>query len=147
MYLKKQTLMFMAGAVWLIVGAALIAKGVGLMLSALHGKAALVGSAPVAMILLIVGMVVGMLKGRFALSRSAMRTIGRLSPMEGPVRLTQLYRIQDIVLIAAMVALGRILHLTHCPGDIHGFIDVAVGTGLVYGAVVYFRFAFAKTAS
>ena len=133
MYVKKQTLIFIAGAVWLIVGSALLAKGVALILS--------VGALKTLLLYTFAGLVLGVLKGRFAFFRSAMRTINRLMPMEGPIRLTQLYRIQDILLIAAMVALGRLLRLVHCPSGIHGLIDVAVGVGLVFGSVVYFRFA------
>ncbi|NGX46053.1 MAG: hypothetical protein K940chlam2_01235 [Chlamydiae bacterium] len=137
MYLRKQTLIFIAGAVWLIVGSALLAKGVTLILS--------VGVLKTLLLYTFAGLVLGVLKGRFAFFRSAMRTINRLVAMEGPIRLTQLYRIQDMLLIAAMVALGRLLHLVHCPSSIHGFIDVAVGVGLIFGSVVYFRFALSRT--
>ena len=46
MYVKKQTLIFVAGAIWFVVGVALLAKGLGLILFASQlaggGKAPLI---------------------------------------------------------------------------------------------------------
>ncbi len=153
MNLKKQTLIVIAGAIWLLVGAGLLAKGVSLILFATHlslGKAPLMsalmsvlpgGVMPSAFFLVALGLALGIVKGRLALSRSASRTIKRLAPMKEPIKLSRLYRLQDFLLIAGMVALGRLMHYFSCPSDIHGLIDVAVGSGLACGAMIYFRFA------
>ena len=69
------------------------------------------------------------------------KTVRRIYPMRGPIHLKKLYRLHDYLLIGGMIALSRLMNAVYFPSDIHGLIDIAVGSALVNGAMIYFRYA------
>lgn len=142
---RKQLLIATAGAVWLIVGLLLLAKGVFLLCTLSTNEGILARfferKASVFPFLIGLGFLLGWAKGHFLLSKSVKRTIARLSSCTGLIHFSKLYRLQDYVLIMAMIALGRFLQWIHCPCDLRGMMNIAIGFALLFGAVLYFRFA------
>lgn len=154
LFVKKHQLITIAGLLWFAVGLMLLLKGLYLLLfiAQFHGKHAgpllnaimyaFTGAVIPSIILIIaVGLIIGIFKARFALSRSVKRTIDRIYPHQGPIKITQLYRIHDYLLIAAMIGVGRLMHFLAFPSDLHGLVDVAIGSALINGAMIYFRYA------
>ncbi len=147
--MNKKTLVRLAGAVWLIVGMFLLVKGVQLFKAALAnpdttvlagGLGTLTGSIDNAVVALIaIALVLGSIKGRFVLKRSAEREIARIHGQGDKLSLTQLYSGRLCILIVLMMALGMLLRFTGVPVDVRAVVDVAVGSALIRGAMVYFR--------
>lgn len=151
---RKQTLIALAGSIWFLIGVGLLTKGLHLLIFTPQIGGAKVGPllnafmyvftgalVPGMIFLIVLGLLLGWIKGRLALGRSARRTIERVTSLKGNVRITKLYRLHDYLLVAAMVGLGRLMHWMEFPADIHGVIDVTIGSALVNGAMIYFRFA------
>jgi len=151
---KKYQLITIAGFVWFTVGLALLIKGLYLILFAAHLSGqkggpllsalmyAFTGAIfPSILTMILFGLLLGLAKGKWAFGRAAKRTVQRIYPMRGKIHLSKLYRLHDIMLIVSMIALGRLMNWVHVPRDIHGLIDIAVGSALVNGAMIYFRYA------
>lgn len=154
MHFKKSSLIAIAGGVWFMIGLLLLTKGLYLLfltasqsgqiktpLLSLFLYAFTGAIVPSLALLIVTGLLFGWIKARFGLIRSVRRTIHRLYPIEGTIKLSKLYRLHDYLLIVGMIALGRLMHWIKLPGDLHGFIDIAIGSALVNGAMIYFRFA------
>ncbi len=152
--MKKHSLIALAGFIWFSIGLALLGKGLHLLLSLsfVSGKKtgpllnalmyAFTGAlVPSLLFIVVLGLLLGMIKGRWALARSARRTIARIAPMQGHIKLTKLYRIHDYLLVIGMIGLGRLMHWMQLPSDLHGLLDVTIGSALVNGAMIYFRYA------
>lgn len=154
MKFKRQTLITIAGSIWLLVGVGLLSKGLHLLLVTAHFKGehagpllgafmyAFTGALIPGMIFLVVlGLILGWLKSRFTLAKSAKRTIDRLYLHQGDIKLSKLYRLHDFLLVLGMIGLGRLMNWMQLPCDVHGLVDVAIGSALVNGAMIYFRYA------
>lgn len=147
------TLITISGAIWLAVGLMLLRIGVNLLLPpASHEtefhlplvqslspylgglKGALLG-------LLLFALVIGYLKGRFVLGKSAKKGVERILAFPNPVSITQIYSPKYFILLAGMVLLGISIKYMGIPNDIRGAIDVAIGIALLTGALIYFRYA------
>jgi len=137
-----------------VVGLALLTKGLQLLFlsASLSGQIktpllniflyAFTGALLPSLIFLITtGLLFGWIKARFGLIRSIKRTMHRLHLIEGTIKLSKLYRLHDYLLVVGMIALGRLMHWINLPSDLHGFIDITIGSALVNGAMIYFRFA------
>jgi hypothetical protein len=86
-----------------------------------------------------IALLVGFIKGRFVLSRTVRRISLRLAALPEPIRFVDAYPKSYWLLLASMMALGFLLRLV--PLEVRGFIDVAVGSALLNGAMLYFRSA------
>jgi hypothetical protein len=84
------------------------------------------------------------MKGRFVLSKTVRRVVHRISSLSEPIRFLDVYSAKYFVLIASMILLGMTLRWLSVPSDIRGMIDVAVGSALMNGAMLYFRACFQK---
>lgn len=155
---SKRSLTAVAGVVWLLVGLGLFIKGINLLSMAVQATEkrgplieyfeALFSGAVMPGVIFLVGMglLVGWMKGRFLLIKSVHRTVQRLSGLKGLIPLFKLYRLQDCLLVAVMIGLGKLMQWIHCPNDLRGLINIAVGSALVSGATLYFRFAIKEKA-
>lgn len=154
MKFERHQLITLAGFIWFVVGLLLLIKGIQFILLAAHltgHKGAPLMSAlmyaftgaifPSLLTVILLGLLLGAAKGKWALGKAAKRNVRRLYPMRGKIHLSKLYKLHDYLLIVGMVALSRLMHWVHCPNDLHGLIDIAVGSALVNGAMVYFRYA------
>ncbi len=139
-----------SGCLWLFIGVMLLTKGLGFIVQAStsHGLwlpsiANYLGDLQQAALALItLALFIGFLKGRFVLSKSAKRVVERLLTFPEPVPIAKIYSLKYVLIILFMVMLGVSSRWTNPPPDIRGFIDVAIGSALMNGALFYFKFAF-----
>ncbi len=136
------------GLIWLAVGFMLMFKGVPLIVKAglqerlplITFFQPLVGSSEQAtLVIVVLGLIVGLIKGKTVLAKAARRSIQRLKTFSNPMPISRLFSARYLVLLAIMMGLGMTLKIFKLPADIHGMIDLAVGSALINGALVYFR--------
>lgn len=154
--LKHKTLITIAGLSWLAIGIFLLSLGLKLIVhKAVEHEVVGSGSslisllAPMAggfqqagMILVALALFIGYFKSRFVLAKTVRRMVNRIRGLAEPVSLIKLYSPAFYLIIAAMMGLGVLLRVTGIPFDIRGLIDVAVGSALINGALLYFKHAF-----
>ena len=151
--LNHKTLILISGAVWMAIGCFLLFLGLNLLVAGAHLQGFnpllsslapyLGGMESVALLLVVVALYIGYMKGRFVLSKAAQKGIVRIRSMPEPANLSQIYSPQYYLLIGAMVLLGMSIKWFGFPNDIRGTVDVAIGAALINGAVFYFRQAYA----
>jgi len=138
-----------SGAVWLAVGSFLLFKGLHLIsdgtvspgslcsrLSGVFGTPQQAGAA-----LIAAGLFIGFMKGRFVLSKTVKRVSLRILAQPLPIRFSSVYAPSYWILIGSMVALGLAMRFLPIQADLRGLIDVAIGSALINGAMLYFRAA------
>lgn len=85
-------------------------------------------------------LVVGLLKGKFILEKTAARTIDRVENLTEPnpfKSIIQMFGGKTISLIAAMMGIGVILRIAGVSFEIRGLIYIAVGTALLWSCQRY----------
>ncbi|MES2273797.1 MAG: hypothetical protein V4487_06360 [Chlamydiota bacterium] len=87
------------------------------------------------------GLIIGFFKGRFVLAKTVLRVATRIASLPSPIRFTDAYSRSYWILLGSMVLLGMSFRFLPIPLDIRGTIDVAIGSALVNGAMLYFRAA------
>lgn len=141
-----------SGAIWLVMGIFLMAKGLHFIVNAAHtgissaciipSLAPLIGGKEQAALMMIAfGLIAGFVKGRLVLMKTVKRVVGRILTMQSPVSFLKIYNWKYYVLILSMVGLGLSMKWFHLPIDVRGLIDVAIGSALMNGALIYFRYA------
>lgn len=147
--MKHRQWIAFSGFSWLAIGVFLLYKGLHYMADAavsgtslsfqyqeLLGNPQQVASAVIGLALLI-----GYVKGRFILSKTVQRVVQGIRILQGPIRLSQVYSKKYGILISSMMGIGMLMKILPIPVDVRGFIDIAVGSALVQGALLYFRAA------
>ncbi|MCB1085057.1 MAG: hypothetical protein KDK60_03035 [Chlamydiia bacterium] len=161
MKIKHRSAILLSGALWLAIGVMLLVKGMHYLIDA--GNAALKGG-PVspysplsligrfsknpqqsALILLSISLILGLFKGRVMMKKAVVRIVKRVQTFENPFPIKKLYPPAYLLLIGGMMAMGMAFKYLPFPMDVKGFIDAAVGSALINGAMLYFRFAWAAT--
>jgi len=136
------------GFLWLAAGLMLMSKGMPLLVkSAIRDELPLISflkpftgsSEQAAMVLVLFSLVLGLLKGRLVLAKAANKMMIRLSGFSDPVPISRLFTLRYCLILALMILLGVSLRFQRLPYDVHGLIDLAVGSALINGALVYFR--------
>ncbi len=152
MKLSHFKVILFSGLVWFGIGIYLLSLGMHFIVdtatgavnstSPLIGAFSLIaGSREQASILLIViGLLIGYLKGRYVLSKTVQRVVQRIILLPLPMKLSKVYGVRYLALIVVMVLLGMSLKWFKLPLDMRGLVDVAIGSGLMNGALAYFRF-------
>lgn len=112
----------LSGLIWLVGGVFLLNKGVSY-----------IGNSW----LLFPGVLLGFVKGRFVFAKTVQRIVKRIRGLPLPVRVSQVYPPIYLAVIGVMVLLSAALRFA--PEQVRGVIDVAVGSALVQGAMLYFR--------
>lgn len=120
---------FVSGVVWAFAGALLLYKGLGFLELSRDeaGTKWLMGAA----------LLVGLLKGRFVLSKTAKRLVDRIASLPAPISARSVYPKSYWILLGSMVAMG--MALKFAPTVWRGAIDVAIGAALLNGAMYYFK--------
>ena len=152
-------LILFSGVVWLGIGTYLLTLGMrfiigvaqGAVQGAVHDTSSLItlfspiagGREQAALLLVVMGLLVGFIKGRYVLAKTVQRVIQRIISLSAPIKLSQVYGVRYLGLIAVMVLLGMSLKWLQIPLEVRGMIDVAIGSALMNGALLYFRFGFA----
>ena len=137
--MDKQRLLQVAGLIWIIVGLFLIYRGSGLYNLAVieqnTSKEALIIS-------VILGVVIGILKGKFVLSKTALRNRNRISQLVPPISIHQIFSGAFYGLIAGMMVLGFLLREFNT--YLGGYVVVAsiycgIGMALIAASSVYWK--------
>ena len=125
-----------SGLLWLAMGLFLLTKGFNLL--TLHaGKSGVV-------MLLVLAFLIGYMKGRFVFAKTVNRITKRILSLPLPISFAKVYPPIYWVLIGSMGLLGMVFR--YLSPEVRGFADVAVGSALFYGALLYFQAAY-QTAS
>ena len=122
-----RTHLFLAALIWSLVGFFLLTNG--FVLISLQGK----------LWYGVAGLILGTAKTFFILDRVALKNVKRIKDFEDKVCIGSVYSWKTWVLVAAMIALGRILRTTVLPGEVVGLIYIAVGWALMLASRLVWR--------
>ena len=150
--LRHTHLIIISGLIWLAVGTMLLYMGLGFVIQGsqpirteshyplLQTLSSFLGSTEqAALLIVILGLVIGYAKGRYVLGKSAYKGVERIHKLTNPAPLTQLYSLKYYLLLATMIGLGFSMKYLGLPLDVRGLIDIAIGSALINGAMIYFR--------
>ncbi len=129
--MKHRSWIAISGFIWAAVGIMLLYKGLNFL--------SLIPDQKEATWWIAGGLLVGFFKGRFVLSKTVERTCAHIRSLSLPIQIGAVYPRSYLLLLAAMMGMGFLLKLV--PIEWRGAIDVAVGSALVNGAMLYFRAA------
>jgi hypothetical protein len=147
--MKHQTWIRLSGLIWLFAGCSLMYKGLAFLAEAAFDSHSLCSkmqntfgtSQKAATALMALGLMIGFLKGRFVLSKTVQRMVFRIQELPLPIRFKLVYPRSYWLLIGCMMGLGILLKYLPIPVDIRGTIDIAIGSALINGALLYFKAA------
>lgn len=143
--MQKNRWIAFSGVTWLGIGTMLLYKGVRFLSLGIDDPNSLshlwATPAQGAAVLAALGFLVGYLKGLFVLSKTVKRVADRIRSLPEPLDWRAVYAKGYWFLIGGMVLLGASLRFLPIPIDVRGFIDLAVGSALIRGALLYFRAA------
>ena len=137
--MNKQRLIQVAGLIWVIVGVFLIYRGSGLYnLAATEQNT----SKETIIFSLILGVVLGIVKGKFVLSKTARRNRDRINQLTPPLKIHNIFSGPFYGFIAGMMALGFLLRTFNT--YLGGYVVVAaiycgVGMALIAASYVYWK--------
>lgn len=147
--MQQRAWIVFSGILWLLIGSFLLQKGLHWISVSLlqpdslltrwqgvFGTREQAGTALIGFSLLI-----GFCKGRFVLSKTVRRVVARLASLKAPIRFREAYAPSYWILIGSMIALGMLFRFLPLPSEIRGAIDIAIGSALIQGAILYFRAA------
>lgn len=144
----------LSGVLWMAIGIFLLMKGFSHLLHTSPDQAPALlpylGSLAKqpeqgSLILVSIGLLIGFIKGRLILSKTAARVIAKIQSLPNPCPLSSVYGPSYLILLAGMVCLGMLVRWLPIAYDIKGVVDVAIGSALTNGSAFYFRhFADAK---
>jgi hypothetical protein len=144
--ISHAALVAISGLVWFAVGGWLLPLGLSLMLEGTkQAQLSDVASLPLlrflspylggfeqaALLLIVVGLLIGQLRG-----------IERIKTFPNPTEITNIYSAKYYILLGGMVGLGMGIKFLGLSNDVRGLVDIAIGTALIRGALIYFRSAF-----
>jgi hypothetical protein len=129
--MKHRFWIALSGFIWLAVGGGLLYKGLKFLAQMPHPEQATWWMAG--------GLLAGVVKGRGVLAKTARRTTARIAALPLPITLRAAYPPAYWVVMGGMMGLGVALRFV--PVEWRGAIDIAVGSALMHGAMVYFRAA------
>lgn len=155
MKLKPGILIVISGLVWLAVGVYLMQLGIGFLLEGYTTAASNGSGTPLitwlkpyaggfelaALLLVVVALYIGYLKGRYVLGKAAKRGVARILSLPKPIPLSKIYAPRYYLLLGLMVMIGLCMKWFGVSKDWRGFIDVAIGAALINGSIIYFRMA------
>jgi len=146
--LNHKTLIFFSGLVWLGMGIFLLTLGLRLLFNSIEAASLpLLGllkpyfggieNAAIGLIAFSLGL--GYFKGKYVFKKTVKRVVGKIRSLPNPTYLTSVYSWPYYLLIILMIFLGFSMRYFGLSPDIRGVVDVAVGAGLIQGAIRYFR--------
>jgi len=137
--LGKQRLLQVAGLIWIIVGLFLIYRSSDLYNLAVIEQNTSKGTLIISVIL---GVVIGIIKGKFVLSKTALRNRNRINQLVPPLSIHQIFSGAFYGLIAGMMVLGFLLREFNA--YLGGYVVVAsiycgIGMALIAASSVYWK--------
>lgn len=145
--MRQRGYVILSGFMWFFMGIYLLFKGLHYITQAAYERGSLchkmsgvLGSPQqAATFLLGLGLVVGFLKGRFVLIKTVRRVVSRIASLSSPIHFKNVYAPSYWMLIAFMMMLGMTFRFLPLAPDVKGTLDVAIGSALVKGALLFFR--------
>ena len=104
--MNKNSLISIAGGLWCVIGLVLFFRGLGMY--QLAGQEQHSTQIAITISAIFSGLI-GLVKGRFVLSKTARRNRTRINGLEGPVRIHQIFAKPFYILIPLMMGLGILL--------------------------------------
>lgn len=95
------------------------------------------------LLLVVVGLSIGFLKGKFVFSRTVTKTVERILSFKPPVPFIKMYSAKYCILLGCMMLLGMSFKVLGFSFDVRGLVDIAIGSALINGSILYFRQAVA----
>ena len=137
--MNKQRLIQVAGLIWIIVGVFLIYRGSGLYNLAVTEQNT---SKETIIISLLLGIVLGIIKGKFVLSKTARRNRDRINQLTPPLKIHNIFSGSFYGFIVGMMALGFLLRTFNA--YLGGYVVVAaiycgIGMALIAASYVYWK--------
>lgn len=138
----------LTGLFWFLMGSWLLYKGLRFIAFGSLSKNAIASyfgdPAKGAAALIAIGLVLGTLKGRLILKKTVYRLGRRIMALPLPLSFKTIYPSSYWILIGSMMALGMLLNVLPISLDLRGCVDVAIGSALINGAMLYFRFTYGR---
>ena len=128
--LSHRTLIVISGAVWLLIGCWLLQLGLNFIVEGGLPELAKIG-------IITLALLIGYLKGKKVLGKSAQKGIQRIYSLSNPASITKIYKPSYYLLLGSMVGIGFLAKFL--PLDLRGFIDTTIGAALINGSMVYFK--------
>lgn len=156
MKLSHRSLIIISGLVWFAIGVYLLQLGVNLLLIGTNqAVTASTNYLPLlnwlrhsvgniqnaALLLIVIALFIGYLKGRYVLGKSAQKGVTRIRAFPNPTSIARIYNSRYYILIGAMMGLGISIKYLGLSNDVRGFIDAIIGSALINGAMIYFKLA------
>lgn len=152
MKLSHTKLIVISGLIWFVIGVFLLRLGLDLIITSIQG---LGENYPLisllrpyfntvenaALFLVILALMIGFFKGKYVLGKSARQGVERICSFPNPTSIANIYSAKYYILLGTMVALGMSIKYIGLNPDVRGFIDAAIGSALINGAMVYFKLA------
>ncbi|KAF3363350.1 putative membrane protein [Chlamydiales bacterium STE3] len=149
---RASTLIAFSGLVWFGAGLYLLTLGLNFLLESdnLANSGQQVGPllsllSPIAtydqgtLLIVTLGLAIGFIKGKFIFAKTVRQTVERIVSFRPPIPLTKMYSIKYCMLLAGMMLLGMTFKFLGFSYDVRGLIDVAIGSALINGSMLYFR--------
>lgn len=149
-----------SGVIWCLVGVLLMTLGMHHLMDSVRLWDEIVLSSDLSMVkvfslllskpqqviaaIVAICLLVGYAKGHFLLGRSVKSGVQRILSYPNPSEIKNIYAKKYYLLIALMMGMGMMLRILHIPEDIHGAIDLAIGSALLKGGLTYFKYALAE---
>lgn len=137
--MNKNRLYTLAGTVWGLVGLFLVVRGAIMYQAALDTQNA---SQTALAVSIAVSIILGTVKGRFVLSKTARRNKSRIESIEEPLKIYHVYAKSFYILIIGMIGLGIALRTwnEYLGGYIVvGAIYCGIGLALMVSSLVYWK--------
>jgi len=156
MKLRHSHAIILSGVVWMAVGILLLTRGIQYLVIAgnqviggTHQGFSLIqffsrfskDTEQAALIVIVLALVLGFIKGRFVLKKTVNRVVNRIHSYPSPIPLTKIYSKGYFILLFSMAFIGMAFKILPIPTDIKGFIDFAIGAALINGSMLYYRSA------
>ncbi|MGP0566535.1 hypothetical protein ACTRW9_05485 [Nitrospina sp. 32_T5] len=137
--MTKNQLYTLAGSIWGLVGLFLLVRGIGMYFLAIETQGS---SQNAVFISLAAGLLIGAVKGKFVLTKTARRNKNRIDNLTPPLKFHHVYAKPFYIFIAAMMGLGFMLRALN--EHLGGYVVVAaiycgVGMALMVSSLVYWR--------
>ncbi len=138
--MTQRAYIYLTASFWFLMGAWLMLKGLKFVTYGIFDSgniSSLWSIRTKTAFLISAGLFGGYLKGKFVLSKSAVRVAGHIRSLTLPVPFWKVYRPSYWLLIASMMALGMLLNFLPVPVEVRGCVDLAIGAALIRGSFAY----------
>jgi integral membrane sensor domain MASE1 len=126
---NKNHLIIIAGLLWLVVGIMLL-NFARVWILAYEGS--------YTWVFISAGLLLAVIKYFLVFTRMADRNLERINKIESRAPIYYLYTPATYILIIVMMAAGMLARKTNFPRECLGSIDIAIGLGLILGAIRFF---------